>query len=104
MNLYRVSYFHVTGRTRELVRGQEFVHRHGAEKVAFVVADTPEAASAFISTPNDEITGVTVEKKDVQVASGVNLETPRLEVSAQVASTPVLLKRPPRLADFDEEK
>lgn len=70
MKLYRVAYYHVIA--RHIVAtpdGQEHHQRTGVEKVAYVVAESESAAALHISTYNDEVTGVTIDKPEVQVAS-----------------------------------
>lgn len=70
MNLYRVQYYLVIRSHSETVRGQEFHHRTGLEKTAFVVAETQEAAAAHVQAKQEcDILGVHVQQKDVEVAA-----------------------------------
>jgi hypothetical protein len=69
MNLYRVQYFLITSKHTETMRGQEFRHRQGIEKTAFVVAESAEQAGAHVKASHEcDILGVTTEKQNVEVA------------------------------------
>jgi hypothetical protein len=75
MNLYRVQFFHVTSRRTETMHGQDFTHRQGTEKTAFVVAASPEEAGAHVKGKHDcDILGVLTEKQNVEIAAGPTLK------------------------------
>jgi hypothetical protein len=89
MNVYRVQYYHITGSITEHIRGHEFVQRKGTEKTAFVVAPSPEVASAHIAGKhNCEILGIHTQLANVEVAEFVPVvATPAPPVKEDHATT-----------------
>lgn len=105
MIVYRVQYYLITGRTTESIRGQEFSRRHGVEKLAYVVAATPEEASAHVAAKNDcEILGVSTQLQNVEVATAADFEAAAEPPPAPVIpATPALAWPQPTLTDADRQ-